>query len=263
MRIVPPKSRARNPGPPGLAGAASHGSIPSVRKDFTRSIRALNLGAQEVRALEEAMELYGEAEANLRWFKESPQGCTDRERAEIVRRWTQERDAAEVIIAKFEDSTSKPVRELIRGSKRGMKIAASKMNPDDEPEKEETWLTGHGLRNWVILGVVLAGGYLLYRKYWAAISSAVAVPLATPKLPAPSAVTPGATFVSANKVAMTSSQTYIPKRRKGYDYARILITRTDRGYPVYEFVPSASGWFTGNLVKEATFTWAEISKTKL
>jgi hypothetical protein len=163
----------------------------------------------------------------------------------------------EIKLKQLEGQINSSARQVAAKLREAVEIKIIKSNPRKRRNDgiKESWFSTAGIRNWLILAAVLVGGYIIYRKFVAPKLNALPAP---PKgsLPAPRA--PAGMRVTANQVASTDSTSLIGGRRPGYDYARILSTKSDGSR---EFVPSTDGVFTGNLLNEGGGLWAEIQPT--
>jgi hypothetical protein len=159
-------------------------------------------------------------------------------------------------LKRLEATVNRDAKSVASRLRQALEVKIIKSNPRRQRNAEgdpSSWLSSSGLRNWIFLAGALVAGYFVYKKWVApSLSKAFAVPsakaLSMPRKSSGMAVT-------ANQVASTDSSVLIGARRPGYDYARVIITRTDGSK---EFVPSSSGTFTGNLLQEGGSLWAEI-----
>lgn len=122
-----------------------------------------------------------------------------------------------------------------------------------------------GMRNWLILGGALVGGYFAYTKFIAPMLVAEKLdrPAGGAPVPSASAPPPGAApapdlagpAVKRGVLVSTRSTICIADKTPGMMYAKI--TKTDaNGYQ--QFKPSVNGRFTRRLLCKGKNRWAEI-----
>ncbi len=127
-------------------------------------------------------------------------------------------------------------------------------NPDGPPKKK---FNAGGIKNWLILGGVAVGGYVVYRY----INSAAAETIKTEikgatggkKYVGPDLNGP---VVTKYEIASTQTKTCISAPEKGFVYAPITSTNPMTGYNT--FSASASGHFTRRLLCQGNRKFAEI-----
>ncbi len=126
-------------------------------------------------------------------------------------------------------------------------------NPDAPPPKKKVNIGG--IKNWLILGVVGAGGYVAY-KYFTKheetikkeVQAASGKKVAGPDLNGP--------MVTKYMIASTQSKTCISAPEKGFVYAPITSTNPLTGYNT--FSATATGHYTRRLLCRGGQKWAEI-----
>jgi len=112
-----------------------------------------------------------------------------------------------------------------------------------------------GIKNWLILGAVGAGGFLVYRylKSPAAEALKKEVKSAGKNIPGPDLAGPA---VTKFMIASTKSSICIPDPVKGFVYSPITSTNPMTGYQT--FSATSSGRFTRRLLCRGGKKWAEI-----
>lgn len=129
-----------------------------------------------------------------------------------------------------------------------------KRNPDAPPQRSLG-----GLKNWLILGGFIAGGYYVF-KYFQSPGAAVVkseIATAVSKAGAASTVAPDLNGPLVSKFMSTSapSAACISTQLPGFIYAPVLSYSPITGY---NFTATANGRFTRRMLCKGNQRWAEI-----